>query len=112
MTSCASATNSAANWRSRRRHCCHARFPPQTAKRWPAFRHKPRNQNLCGEIRLKRACGRYYSTRRLLSFESPGIRIGMDVMLSDYRHWLEYDPVALAVLLVGVGFVELIVLSI
>jgi hypothetical protein len=36
----------------------------------------------------------------------------MDVMLSDYRHWLEYDPVALAVLLVGVGFVELIVLSI
>jgi len=33
-------------------------------------------------------------------------------MLSDYRHWLEYDPVALAVLLGGVGFVELIVLSI
>jgi hypothetical protein len=45
-------------------------------------------------------------------FETPGVRIGMDVMLSDYRHWLEYDPVALAVLLVGVGFVELIVLSI
>ena len=38
--------------------------------------------------------------------------IGMDVMRSDYRHWLEYDPVALAVLLGGVGFVELIVLSI
>jgi hypothetical protein len=36
----------------------------------------------------------------------------MDVMLSDYRHWLEYDHVALAVLLVGVGFVELFVLSI
>ena len=34
------------------------------------------------------------------------------VMFSDYRHWLEYDPVALAVLLVGVGFVELVVLSI
>jgi hypothetical protein len=45
-------------------------------------------------------------------FESPGVRIGMDVMLSDCRHWLEYDPVALAALLVGVGFVELIVLSI
>src|SRR6516162_4020749 len=45
-------------------------------------------------------------------FATPGVRIGMDVMLSDYRHWLEYDPVALAVLLVGVGFVELIVLSI
>ena len=24
-------------------------------------------------------------------------------MLSDYRHWLEYDSVALAVLLVGIG---------
>ena len=40
-----------------------------------------------------------------------GVRIGMDVMLSDCRHWLEYDPVALAALLVGIGFVELIVLS-
>jgi hypothetical protein len=45
-------------------------------------------------------------------FENPGVRIGMDVMLSDYRHWLEYDPVALAVLFLGVGLVELIVLSI
>jgi hypothetical protein len=35
----------------------------------------------------------------------------MDVMLSDYRHWLEYDSVALTVLLVSIGFVELIVLS-
>jgi hypothetical protein len=25
------------------------------------------------------------------------VRIGMDVMLSDYRHWLEYDPVALGI---------------
>jgi hypothetical protein len=41
-----------------------------------------------------------------------GVRIGMDVMLCDYRHWLEYDMVALAVLFVGVGLVELIVLSI
>jgi len=40
------------------------------------------------------------------------VRIGMDVMLSDYRQWLEYDSVALAVLLVGIGFIELIVLSI
>jgi len=44
--------------------------------------------------------------------ESPGVRIGMYVMLSDYRHWLEYDSVALAVLLVGIGLVELIVLRI
>ena len=33
-------------------------------------------------------------------------------MLCDYRRWLEYDSVALAVLFVGVGLVELIVLSI
>jgi len=33
-------------------------------------------------------------------------------MLSDYRHWLEYDHVALAVLLIGIGLVELIVLRI
>ena len=44
--------------------------------------------------------------------EENSVRIGMDVMLSDYRHWLESDSVALAVLLVGIGFVELIVLSI
>jgi hypothetical protein len=30
----------------------------------------------------------------------------------DSRHWLENDFVALAVLLAGIGFVELIVLSI
>ena len=41
-----------------------------------------------------------------------GVRIGMDQMLYDYRHWLEYDSVALAVLFVGVGLIELIVLSI
>jgi hypothetical protein len=42
-----------------------ARFPPQTAKRWPDYCHKPRNQNLCGEIRLKQACGRHSLGRRL-----------------------------------------------
>jgi len=36
----------------------------------------------------------------------------MDVVLSDNRHWLEYDPVALAVLLIAIACVELIVLSI
>jgi hypothetical protein len=28
------------------------------------------------------------------------------------RHWLDYDPVALAVLVIGIGMVELLVLSI
>jgi hypothetical protein len=36
----------------------------------------------------------------------------MDVMLSDYRHWLEYDPVALAVLVIGIGIIELLALNI
>jgi hypothetical protein len=36
----------------------------------------------------------------------------MDIMFSDNRHWLEYDPVAFAVLLIGIGFVALIVLTI
>ena len=33
-------------------------------------------------------------------------------MLSGNRHWLEYDSVALVVLLVGSGFVALIVVGI
>jgi hypothetical protein len=48
----------------------------------------------------------------MIAMEKNGARIGMDVMLSDYRRWLEYDSVALAVLLVGIGLVELIVLRI
>jgi hypothetical protein len=28
------------------------------------------------------------------------------------RHWLDYDPVALAVLVVGIGLIELLALSI
>ncbi len=27
------------------------------------------------------------------------------------RHWLEYDPIALAVLVIGIGLVELLALS-
>jgi hypothetical protein len=33
-------------------------------------------------------------------------------MRAQSRHWLDYDPVALAVLVIGIGFVELLVLSI
>jgi len=33
-------------------------------------------------------------------------------MFSHNRHWLEYDPVALAVLLIGIGFIELFVFTI
>ena|SRR5438445_8539850 len=61
----------------------------------------------CGEIRLKQVCGMLINKA-----VAKGVRIGMDQMLYDYRHWLEYDSVALAVLFVGVGLVELIVLSI
>jgi hypothetical protein len=48
----------------------------------------------------------------MIAMEKDGVRIRMDMMLSNYRHWLEYDSVALAVLLVGIGLVELIVLRI
>ena len=43
----------------------------------------------------------------MIAMEKNGVRTG-----SDYRHWLEYDSVALAVLLIGIGLVELIVLRI
>jgi hypothetical protein len=37
---------------------------------------------------------------------------GLDMMRSGNRHWLEHDPVALAVLLMSIGFLGLLVLSI
>jgi len=39
-----------------------------------------------------------------------GAAVGLGIF--DRRHWLEYDPFALAILLISIGFVELIVLSI
>jgi hypothetical protein len=35
----------------------------------------------------------------------------MDLMRAHSRHWLEYDPVAFAVLILGIGIVELLALS-
>jgi hypothetical protein len=35
----------------------------------------------------------------------------MDMLRTHNRHWLDYDTVALAVLLIGIGIVELLVLS-
>jgi hypothetical protein len=37
---------------------------------------------------------------------------GMGRMLSRFWRWLEYDPVALAVLLIGVGSIAVLVLGI
>jgi len=37
---------------------------------------------------------------------------GMGRMLSRFWHWLEYDPVAVAVLLIGIGSIALLVLGI
>jgi hypothetical protein len=79
-----------------------AGFSPQTAKPKPSRRNSPET-----EVRymlINKTVARSRSPLR-------SVRIGIDVMLSDYRHWLEYDSVALAALLVGIGFVELIVLS-
>ena len=39
-------------------------------------------------------------------------KTGLDIMPSGNRYWLEYDSVALAVLLMGIGLVGLIVLII
>jgi hypothetical protein len=33
-------------------------------------------------------------------------------MLAQRRYWLDYDPIALAVLVVGIGLIELLALSI
>ena len=101
-------------------------FSPQTAKRGRVFATNRETRIFCGEVRLKRACATHRSTRRLPHLPPERFRQtvfetclrsgrsnrGIDVMFSNYRHWLEYDHVSLAVLLVGVGFVELIVLSI
>jgi hypothetical protein len=93
-----------------------AGFLPQTAKRWSGFRHKPRNQKPLRrnspetEVRYILINKTVARSRGVTAGRS--VRIGMDVMLPDYRHWLEYDSVALAVLLVGIGLVELIVLRI
>jgi hypothetical protein len=35
-----------------------------------------------------------------------------DMMRTRNRHWLDYDPVALAVLFIGLGIVELLALNI
>jgi hypothetical protein len=36
----------------------------------------------------------------------------MGTMIIARRHWLEYDSIALAVLFIGIGILELLVLSI
>ena len=75
-----------------------ARFPPQTAKRWPDYCHKPRNRNLCGEIRLKQASvdihweGGCSSSLRIV-LELAGIR-GM--------HMIEALAIALATVAMGI----------
>jgi hypothetical protein len=48
----------------------------------------------------------YSGTKKKLGRLNMG---GMDIMR---RHWLDYDPVALAVLIIGMGIVELLALII
>jgi hypothetical protein len=48
----------------------------------------------------------YSGTKKKLGRLNMG---GMDIMR---RHWLDYDPVALAVLVIGLGIIELLALSI
>src|SRR5213079_2904864 len=39
-------------------------------------------------------------------------RTGKRIMYIQRRHWLDYDPVALAALLIGIGIIELLALII
>jgi hypothetical protein len=39
-------------------------------------------------------------------------RIGWRIMYIQRRHWLDYDPIALAVLVIGIGMIELLALII
>ena len=39
-------------------------------------------------------------------------RTGWRIMYIQRRHWLDYDPVALAVLVIGIGMIELLALII
>jgi hypothetical protein len=69
-----------------------ARLLPQSAKRWPDYCHNPRNQNLCGEIRLKQACGRHSLGRRFS--QAPNDSRGMDM--------IEALAIALATVAMGI----------
>jgi hypothetical protein len=65
---------------------------------------------LCSEIALKQGWGNVYALGTHHRAKKIGrLNMGWTVMR---RHWLDYDLVALAVLIVGVGLVELLVLSI
>jgi len=39
-------------------------------------------------------------------------RTGWRIMYIQRRHWLDYDPVALAVLVIGIGMIELLAMII
>ena len=83
----------------------------------PIFRHKPRNagqlfaanreaKKPCGEIALKQGWGKpTLQAKKNRAFEQ-----GKRIMIG--RHWLDYDHVALAVLIVGLGIVELVAFGI
>jgi hypothetical protein len=53
-------------------------------------------------------------TEKNLAQEVLGKRLIADerIMYIQRRHWLDYDPVALAVLVIGIGMIELLALII
>jgi hypothetical protein len=85
--------------------------------RWTNFRHKLRNvgpvfaanheaKKLYIEIALKQGRGKHTlePKKNWASEQRKGTMIG--------RHWLDYDHVALAVLVIGLGIVELVAFGI
>jgi hypothetical protein len=90
---------------------------PYRALPWTNFRHKLRNvgqvfapnhetKRLCIEIALKQGWGKHtLEPKKNWAFEQ-----GNGTMIG--RHWLDYDHVALAVLIIGLGIVELVAFGI
>ena len=82
------------------------RFSPQTTKRWPGFAPNHEAKKLYIEIALKQGRGKHTlePKKNWASEQRKCTMIG--------RHWLDYDHVALAVLIIGLGIVELVAFGI
>ena len=82
-------------------------FPPQTAKNaGPVFAPNHEAKKLYIEIALKQRRGKHTlePEKNWASEQRKGTMIG--------RHWLDYHHVALAVLIIGLGIVELVAFGI
>jgi hypothetical protein len=61
----------------------------------------------CAKVTLRQHC----SISPQPTWAARNVRFG-SILLKKSRHWLDYDPVALAVLVIGIGVIELVALII